>query len=385
MVISGGQAVFAVVAKDAASKPLKNVGKSFGTLKRNGVTAFKAIAGASIAAAGAIAAFTGSAIKGAIEDERSNILLTAALKARGFELDKLLPKIEEQIVAARRLGQSDDEVRAGLEIGSRYFKNQERLLKANSLAATISSATGEDMATVMGKIGKAANGQTRGLAALIGPIEKGAKFTDIYRQANEKFAGVADALANSTSGKILAAQEEFNEAMDDFGTKFLPEVNKVLRFVTEKAFPAFQQVLEEIAPVIKDIFENYVAPLAGSIGELFKVLNNADFSILDLALAPIKFTFEALKIAIDAIVAGIKFIQGTPAQKVAFAAAAGSAAGSTTFGLGATTGGGGPMTGGTSSYLQTSVNFSIGTQNQDKLVSESLIRQGSGRRTSYGP
>jgi hypothetical protein len=113
VVTSGGQAVFAVVAKDSASKTLKGVGKSFGTLKRNGISALKGIAGASVAAAGALAAFTGSAIKGAIEDERSNILLTAALKARGFELDKILPKIQEQIVASRRLGQSDDEVRAG--------------------------------------------------------------------------------------------------------------------------------------------------------------------------------------------------------------------------------------------------------------------------------
>ena len=380
MVTSGGQAVFAVVAKDSASKTLKGVGKSFGTLKRNGISALKGIAGASVAAAGALAAFTGSAIKGAIEDERSNILLTAALKARGFELDKILPKIQEQIVASRRLGQSDDEVRAGLEVGSRFFKNQERLLKANALAATISSATGEDMASVMAKIGKAANGQTRGLAALIGPIEKGAKFTDIYRQANEKFAGVADALANSTSGKILAAQEEFNEAMDDFGTKFLPEVNKVLRFVTEKAFPAFQEILETIAPVIKDIFENYIAPLAGSIGELFKVLTEGDVSIIDVILAPVKVFFEALKITIDAIVAAIKFIQGTPGQKLAFAAASASAGRGTTFGLGATTGGGGPMTGGTSSYLQTSVQFNVGTQKQDQIVEGALNRAGYERR-----
>jgi len=380
VVTSGGQAVLAVVAKDSASKTLKGVGKSFGTLKRNGINALKGIAGASVAAAGALAAFTGSAIQGAIDDERSNILLASALKARGFELDKILPKIEEQIDAARRLGQSDDEVRAGLEVGSRYFKNQEKLLKANALAATISSVTGEDMATVMGKIGKAANGQTRGLAALIGPIQKGAKFTDIYRQGNEKFAGVAEALAESTSGKLLTAQEEFNEAMDDFGTKFLPEVNKVLRFVTEKAFPAFQGILETIAPIVKDFFENYITPLAGSIGELFKVLNNADFSIIEVILAPAKVFFEALKIAIDAIVAGIKFIQGTPGQKLAFAAASASAGRGTTFGLGATTGGGGPMTGGTSSYLQTSVQFNVGTQKQDQIVEGALNRAGYERR-----
>ena len=379
MAISAGQAVFAVVAKDSASSTLKGVGKSFGSLKRTGVSALKGIAGASLAAAGAIAAFTADAIKGAIEDERSNILLSAALKARGFELDKILPKIEEQIVASRRLGQSDDEVRAGLEVGSRYFKNQGRLLKANALAATISSATGEDMASVMAKIGKAANGQTKGLAALIGPIEKGAKFTDIYTQANDKFAGVADALANSTSGKILAAQEEFNEAMDDFGSKFLPEVNKVLRFVTEQAFPAFKEVLDDIAPVIKKFFDEYITPLATSIGDLFAALDSADFSILKAALLPIEVIFTALKIAIDAITEGIKFM--VSAGNLGAAVSAQGGPGYTTS-YGATT----PMTSGggagynTSYGLQTSVQFNVGTQKQDQIVEGALTRAGYERR-----
>ena len=380
MVTSGGQAVFAVVAKDSASKTLKGVGKSFGTLKRNGINALKGIAGASVAAAGALAAFTASAIQGAIEDERSTILLTSALKARGFELDALLPKIDDQIVAMQRLGFTDDDVRSGLEVGSRFFKNQNILLRANATAANIAAATGTSLSDAMMAIGKGARGNTKGLKNLGIEVEKGAKTKDILRAADEKYLGIAEELANSTSGKILAAQIALGEEMDKFGTKFLPEVTKVLRFVTEKAFPAFQEILETIAPVIKDIFENYIAPLAGSIGELFKVLTQGDFSIIDVILAPVKVFFEALKITIDAIVAAIKFIQGTPGQKLAFAAASASAAGGTTFGLGATTGGGGPMTGGTSSYLQTSVQFNVGTQKQDQIVEGALNRAGYERR-----
>jgi hypothetical protein len=380
VVTSGGQAVFAVVAKDSASKTLKGVGKSFGTLKRNGINALKGIAGASVAAAGALAAFTASAIQGAIEDERSTILLTSALKARGFELDALLPKIDDQIVAMQRLGFTDDDVRSGLEVGSRFFKNQNILLRANATAANIAAATGTSLSDAMMAIGKGARGNTKGLKNLGIEVEKGAKTKDILRAADEKYLGIAEELANSTSGKILAAQIALGEEMDKFGTKFLPEVTKVLRFVTEKAFPAFQEILETIAPVIKDIFENYIAPLAGSIGELFKVLTQGDFSIIDVILAPVKVFFEALKITIDAIVAAIKFIQGTPGQKLAFAAASASAAGGTTFGLGATTGGGGPMTGGTSSYLQTSVQFNVGTQKQDQIVEGALNRAGYERR-----
>ena len=385
MVISGGQAVFAVVAKDAASKPLKNVGKSFGTLKRNGVTAFKAVAGAAVVAAGAIAAFTADAIKGAIEDERSTILLTAALKARGFEMDKLAPKIDEQILAMQRLGFTDDDVRSGLEVGSRFFKNQNNLLKANATAANIAAATGISLSDAMMAIGKGARGNTKGLKSLGIEVEKGAKTKDILRAADEKYLGIAEELANSTSGKILAAQIALGEEMDKFGAQFIPAVTDALRFVTKEVFPAFKRILEKVGPVISDLWETKIKPLAKSVGDLFAAFDGADFSLLDLAFAPILITLDALKVLIDAITAGIKFIQGTPAQKVAFAAASVSASSGTTFGLGSTTGGGGPMTGGTSSYLQTSVNFSIGTQNQDKLVSESLIRQGSGRRTSYGP
>lgn len=299
---------FVIKAQDAATGPLGKVGGAMGKLKKASITAFKAIAAGAAVAAAAITAFVADAIKGAMEDERSTILTNAALKARGFELDKLKPKIEEQIKAAQRLGIADDRVRAGLEVGSRYFKNQEKLLKANSVAATISAATGEDLESVMRKIGKAANGQTRGLADLIGPIEKGAKFQDILTQATSKYQGVADELANSTSGRLAAAQETFNEAMDDFGAKFLPVVADILTWLTEEGLPAFQRFLDETGPIVESFFKDNIEPLAKSVGDLFKLFDDADFSLLELALAPVKLALDAIKVVIDLIVAGLKLI-----------------------------------------------------------------------------
>ena len=200
---SDRSANFVIAAKDAATKPLGNVGKAMGKLKGVSVTAFKAIAGAALAAAAAILAFTADAVRGAIEDERSTILTNAALKARGFELDKLAPKIEEQIKAAGRLGIADDRVRAGLEVGSRFFKNQNNLLKANAVAANISAATGKDLASVMMALGKGAQGSTRGLLALGIEVEKGAKLKDILRLADEKYLGVAEEVANSTTASAV--------------------------------------------------------------------------------------------------------------------------------------------------------------------------------------
>ena len=301
---------FVIKAKDAATGPLGKVGGAMGKLKGAAGTAFKAIGAAALAAGAAILGFAANAVMAAAEDEKATIRLNAALKARGFELDKLSPKVDEQIKALARLGFTDDDVRAGLEVGSRFFKNQNNLLKANAVAANISAATGKDLATVMMALGKGAQGSTRGLLALGIEVEKGAKLKDILRLADEKYLGVAEEVANSTSGKFAAAQIRFNEAIETFGSKLLPVVNDALAFLTEKALPAFESLMEELGPIFTDLVDNYVGPLVDSVGELFAIFDNGEGSInlLTLALAPLKFALEAIKFVIDAIVAGLKII-----------------------------------------------------------------------------
>jgi hypothetical protein len=301
---------FVIKAKDAATGPLGKVGGAMGKLKGASVAAFKAIGAAALVAAAAITAFVADAVKGAIQDERSTILTNAALKARGFELDKLGPKIDEQIKAMARFGKTDDDVRAGLEVGSRFFKNQTKLLQANEAAAAISSVTGRDMAEVMALIGKAANGSTRGLAALIGPIEKGASVTDILTQSNEKYLEVANALADSTSGKMLTAQIAFGEEMDKFGAQFLPMVTEALTFLVEEALPAFSGLLDTVGPILSDLVTKYVGPLIDSIAELFSMFEGSEgsISIFELALLPLKIALTAIKTVIDAIIFGLKLL-----------------------------------------------------------------------------
>jgi hypothetical protein len=143
---------------------------------------------------------------------------------------------------------------------------------------------------------------------MIGPIEKGATLSDLYAQGLGKFQGVAEELANSTSGRFAAAQEAFNEQMDAFGAQFLPIVSEALTFLVEKGLPAFQGLLDTVAPIITDLVDNYVRPLADSVGELFAEFDRADFSPLELALAPIKLALDGIKIVIDLIVAGIRLL-----------------------------------------------------------------------------
>jgi hypothetical protein len=307
---SDRSANFVIAAKDAATKPLGNVGKAMGRLRSTAGTAFKAIGVAAIAAGAALVAFAANAVMAAAEDEKATIRLNAALKARGYQMDQLGPRIEEQIKAMARLGFTDDQVRDGLEIGSRFFKNQENLLRANAVAANISAATGKDLSTVMLAIGRGAIGSTRGLMTLGIEVEKGAKLKDILRAADEKYLGVAEEVANSTSGKFAYAQIRFNEALEKFGADILPVVTEALEFFIEEVLPKFETLMNELGPIFTGIIDEYISPLFDSFAELFALFDNSEgsISLLELALIPLKALLLGIKLIIDGIVAGMKFI-----------------------------------------------------------------------------
>ena len=385
MVTSTGQAVFAVVAKDAATKTLNGVGKSFGSLKRTGINALRGIATASVVAATALAGFTIGAIKAAADEELQIIRLNAALKARGFALDEIGPKVEAEILALRRFGIADTEVREGLESGSRFFKNQEKLFKASSIAANIAAATGDDYATILLNIGKAAKGgSSKGLKQYFGELKDGIKLTDIGRLANEKYAGVAEEVAKSTATKFFAAQEALNDEFEAFGVQFLPRVTEGLKFFTENILPGLSKLFSEVGPIIGDVIDKYIVPLVTSFDELAKTMGFEDgfgflIGAIEVALTPLKVALSLIKGLIDGINEAFKLFNSLSSSKTG-ALLSGNAR--TQYLSGGNLGVASPM-GGTSSYLQTSIDFSIGTQKQDKLVSDSLIRQGTGRRGVY--
>jgi hypothetical protein len=370
--MAGNQtANFVVKAKDQASGPLGKIGTSMGKLRRTGITAFKGVAAASLAAATALAAFAADAIKSAMDDERQTILLNAALRQRGFDTQKLNKAIREQITAMGALGIADDQVRAGLEIGSRFFKDQETLLKANSIAADIAAVTGTDLAEVMMTIGKGAQGQTRGLRALGIEVKKGATIQDILNAASEKYSGIAAEIANSTSGKLATGQVRFNEAMENLGYKLLPEVNKVLDWLTTTGLPAFEQFIANVAPVYKKFIDEAITPLLDSLGKLGKVMGTdmgTYAAALEISLMPLKLLLDAIRITIDAIVAGMNFLGIGDQSTFTASALAGTAGASVGTSYGAP---------GSTVYLTS--NVSIGTQKVDTVVSNSL-----GRITTQG-
>jgi hypothetical protein len=367
---STGSIVFAITARDLASKSIGAVNKQLGKMGTAGKIAKIGLSVAA-AAASAFAKIVYDSVKAAAAEELETVRLNAALKARGFALDSLSPKIQAQIEAFRKFGIVDSDVRKGIEIGSRFFKKQETLLKVNAVAAQIAAATGDDFATIVMAIGKASDGSTRGLAKYLGKIETGSSLTDILRKATEKYSGIAEEVANTSAAKFAAVQEEINDSMEDLGKKFLPKVNDLLTNFNKNILPSVEDALGRVGDTMSSLIDEHIAPFLESIDSLVKALGGENglsvlMSGLDLVFKPLEATLDALKILIDAIVTGIKTIQGYQAAGLmpdgSFNPYLSQA---NTMGIGP-------------APVSLKVNFSIGTQKQDELVANALGRMGTG-------
>jgi hypothetical protein len=254
-----------ISARDAASGNINKVNKSLKALQFG-------FAAAGIAAA-ALAKFAFDAVRAAAEDEMSNARLNAALKARGFLTDDLAAKVKEQTAAMAALGITDDQVRAGIEVGSRFFADQTTILEANSVAADVAAVTGQSLADVVETIGKGAQGQLRGLKALGIQVNKGATAQDILTAISAKYSGIASEIANTTGGKFLSAQVEINEKMEEFGYTILPAVNEALGFMTDTVLPALETQLGLIGSTLDTTVEDHFNPFQTELDKFLSVFD----------------------------------------------------------------------------------------------------------------
>jgi hypothetical protein len=184
--------------------------------------------------------------------------------------------------------------------------------------------------------------------------------------------------------QLFDAQEALNDEFEKFGTQFLPRVTEGLQFFRKEILPGIVRVLDDLGPKITDLVDKFIVPLVDSFDELAKTMGFEDgfgflIGAIDLALAPLKITLALIKGLLDGINEAFKTFNSLATSKTG-ALLSGNAR--TQYLSGGNLGVASPM-GGTSSYLQTNIDFSIGTQKQDKLVSESLIRQATPRRGTY--
>ena len=256
--------------------------KAFKKFGKTGVLVGAAFA----ASATAIVAGLGKAVQAAAEDQKSQALLEAQLKATFGEQNLLTASIERYIATAQlATGVSDTDLRSAYASLTRATGSVTESQKLLNLALDISAGSGKDLETITLGLAKAANGQFGALTRLGIPLDENiikSKDLDAVTAAlSKQFGGAAEAGANTFSGQLKILKGQFGEIVETVGTALLPHLQRLTKFLTDKVAPAVQRITTVIgekglvAGLQQFVFE------AGSAGP--KIVNA--FKTVTVALA----------------------------------------------------------------------------------------------------
>ena len=233
----------------SASKALKDVGKESETVSGKLKNLGK-VAAVGFAAAGAAAvAFGASAVKAAIEDEKSQKSLAKTLQ-NTVHATKNQIAASETFISKLQLtyGVADDKLRPAFATLTRATKDLGESQNLTNLALDISASTGKDLETVSLALAKAHNGNIGALTRLGIPLDKNIIKTKDFNGATEAlaktFGGAAKANAETFSGKMAILQQHLNEAKEQIGTALLPILTKMADYIVKNVVPNIQAFVD---------------------------------------------------------------------------------------------------------------------------------------------
>jgi hypothetical protein len=243
-------AVFAVVAKDAASGVMRNIGKNMGMLGKTGGAVFKTLAAGAAIAATAIAAASAAALKlaksaitAAIEDDAEQQKLIATLKARGLTTEQATKRTNDLIAAGEKLAFTDSETRKAFEIASAFSKKYSNQQKILATAQDLARAKNISLDAATKLVGRAFDGSTGSLSRYGIALEKGAKGAEALNQINSKVGGVAEQYSKTLAGQFDQVRISINETVEAIG----------YAIGGGEGLPTFTRLLEGIRPVLDDV------------------------------------------------------------------------------------------------------------------------------------
>jgi hypothetical protein len=317
---------------DKADKETQTFSDKLGSALKAGATAFLALG----AAAGAAAIKIGiDGVKAAIEDEKAQVALAQALKNTTNATSTQIMGVEKYIDAtARATGVTDDQLRPSLE---RLLRSTESITKAQelqTLALDIARGTGKDLASVSDALGRAYEGQYKGLKDLGIELKTSITTTSKAKVSKEGLAK-AETAAEGATLRVTAAQEKLNkilnnassDALDvaraqnaleaaqqrasDSTAKFESQQSKLGKTITstKEVAVSFDSIVSQLTDKFGGQAAAYTETFAGRM-DLVKVSLSEAKETLGYALLPLlekfaTFTTETLVPALDDFVAGL--------------------------------------------------------------------------------
>lgn len=256
-----------ISARDAASKNIKRVNSALSglgnTAKQVGAD-FRKVALITAGLAAGAAAFTASAIKDAAADQAAQSKLLASLKARGLATESVTKAIAAQISASAKLGFTDDEVRASVEVSTRFTKNYAVAQKMQTVAMDLARSTGMSLEDATLAVGKAYQGTGAKLLKNLGITAKGIKGTAALNAILTKTKGSAKAYGETAEGAFAALSIQAAELKESFGDAFLPAVTKL--FIGLQPFlDRFANYIKGATPTIQKFTDELVTKLLAKL------------------------------------------------------------------------------------------------------------------------
>lgn len=272
----------AFLAKDMASGTIRGLSKTLGGLQgaasKVGSGIAKGLKIGTAAIAGVAAAGLGAAglfVKGAIEDEAAQRKLIDVLKARGLATKDNLAITDKLIEKGAKLAFTDDDIRAGLSTATQFTNNFTDAQKILATAQDVARAKNISLEKATSIVGKAYQGNTKGLKALGVEVGKGAKGLAVLTAVNAKFAGSAAGYADTTQGRFEQVSITLAELGESIGYALLPIVNDLLRLFIEKGVPIIESVVGAVTKFIdtnKQMISGVIETAGAVAGRIIPVL-----------------------------------------------------------------------------------------------------------------
>ena len=216
---------------DKISKFGKKVGQAF------------LIAGAAAAAYAGKLAIDG--VKSAIEDEKAQAKLALTLQNVAGATDAAVAQTEEYVKqTSLAFGVTDDDLRPSLERLARATGDVTKAQNLQRIALDVAAGSGKSLEAVSNALGKAYEGNTGALGKLgigLSSAElKTMSFDQITQALASTFANQASVQAETFEGKMARLRVSFDEAKETLGAALLPELTKLVDFITANILPAFE-------------------------------------------------------------------------------------------------------------------------------------------------
>lgn len=239
---------FDIFGRDkSASKTIRKVGDE---AQRSGERFHKAgvAIGIGVAAAGAaVVSFGIDSIKAYAEAEESQNKLAFAFKkfpALADTNQKALQDLNSELQKKTRF--DDDDIAASQAQLAQFKLTGSQIKTVTPLILDYAAATGKDLPTAAGVVGKALLGNTKALKAIgikyTSTGDAAEDFGNVTRLMAEKVGGFAEQEGTTAAGKLDILKNQFGEIQETVGEKLTPALSTLADITTTKLIPALSDL-----------------------------------------------------------------------------------------------------------------------------------------------